>query len=118
MKTEILLNYEEIGYFAALCGIVSLLVFIIDFLIYKVQKKPSFLGIIYRSNNSFLLALLWILGAASVGIITHLIGILKINTQTVVAVGVSWPYVFSKIVKFTKNQLDEEDEQLEEEKNG
>jgi len=118
MKDEIVLSYQDIAYFALLCGIVSMLVFIIDFLIYKVKKKPSYLGIIYQGNNSFVLALLWFLGAASVGIITHLMGIIKINNQTIVAVGVSWPYVFSKIVKQSKSHWDEGDEQLEEETNG
>ncbi len=119
MKNEIVLNFEEIGYFAVLCGIVSLLAFLIDFLIYKVQKKPSFLGIIYLGNNSFLLAFLWFVGAAAVGVITHLIGILKINTQTIVTVGVDWPFVFAKIVKYTNQRAEEEeDEQVEEENNG
>ena len=111
---------SEIGYFALLCGVVSLLAFLIDFLIYKVQNKPSFLGIIYLGNNSFLLAFLWFIGAAFVGAITYLIGILKINTQTIVTVGISWPFVFAKIVKYTNQRAQEEEEEeiVEEESHG
>lgn len=119
MDGGIVLNIKEIGYFALLCGIVSLLAFLIDFLIYKVQNKPSFLGIIYLGNNSLLLALLWFFGAAAVGAITHLAGILKINTQTVVTVGISWPFVFAKIVKSANQKAEEEEEEsIEEESHG
>ena len=106
-----LIYKEELISFAISCSIISLICMLIDFMIHKTQKKESILGIVYKSSNFFIITISWLLGAFGVGYIVSLLGILQVSQQSVVMIGLLWPYAFTKIVSNLKDQIGLEDEE-------
>jgi len=105
-----LITQEKI-IFSGACGVVSLLAFIVDFMIYKTQGTQSRLGIVYKLANGFVLAFLWIIGASIVGYFSTMLGIFSPTPQSIITVGLSWPIIFIKIVNRSNQDAGTEEEE-------
>jgi len=97
-------QWVQIIEFGAGCGLMGFLVFLVDAISFKVGHSTSLLRITYRERNGFILLVLWTAGAALVGGIGTYIGIVQFTKSAVLAVGVGWPVLLSKIVQSNHEQ--------------
>lgn len=91
------LNNYEFWLFIFGCGLISILVKIVDHAIKingneTTQKIKSF-----TQNGSLLEWGLWFLSAAIVGFLGNLVGLFQASAQAAVMIGLGWPTVFAQL---------------------
>lgn len=110
---------ENILPFALGAAIVSILFLVVDYLYFSSQENnESMLGITYRGNNILLIIVTWFGGGFVVAYFATFIEIFDSSKQSMFALGLLWPYGFTKLVAGAKAHLlarDEAEEPLIEE---
>ncbi len=110
---------EKLLPFALGAAIVSILFLVVDYLYFSSQEnKESMLGITYRGNNIWLILVTWFGGGFVVAYFATLIEIFDNSKQSMFALGLLWPFGFTKLVAGAKAHLlggDEAEEPLIEE---
>lgn len=107
---EIITNPELLAFikFAAACSVSAILFYAVDLSANKLTNHESFLGIVYTKSTWWVSLLIWTLGAFSVGFLCAFSDFIKINRIGIITIGCSWPLIFSKLVKKSKNSLEPE----------
>lgn len=97
---------ETLIAFALGCAITSVAFLIIDYAYFFVQdRRKSLLDITYRKTNFFLILITWFSGAFVVGYFATFISIFETSRQSLVALGVLWPFALSKIIAGAKGHI-------------
>ena len=96
-------NLESSITFSFASIIIAVILIVADWCRYKIQPKKSFLGLKYEKPNMNQLA--YVLGAGIVGFLGLLMDILNYNIQTVLSVGLGWPYILIQIVKSNESEV-------------
>ena len=92
--------------FSIACIFIALILIAGDWCIYTIRQKKSFLGLEYEKLNKNQFA--YVLGAGIVGFLGILANILNNNIQTILSVGVGWPYILIQIVKSHESEIPEQ----------
>lgn len=103
--------------FALQCGFIGSLVLMIDGIVSYLNKtdNKSLLKIRYSRKNIFPIGVAWITGASVMGFLGSFLQ-LTANTPTAMGtIGISWPFIFSKMVGSLGEKEDEVDDNLLEE---
>lgn len=104
--------------FALQCGFIGSLVLIIDGIVSYLNKtdNKSLLKIRYSKNNIVPIGVAWITGASIMGFLGSFLQLIA-NTPTAIGtIGISWPFLFSKMVgSLGEEKKDSDDSTFEEE---
>ena len=98
MSTFEATNLPNLVLFASYCAFFGCLVFLIDLIACKLKNSDSLIGIVYKGNNSLVLLGLWTIGAGLMAFVGGYVEIFQLNKQTVIALGVAWPVILSRLV--------------------
>ena len=102
---------EKLIPFAVGAAITSLLVLFVDYLFFYCHKnRESLLGITYRGNNFFVIALTWFGGGLVVPYLCALFEIFDSSKQAMISLGILWPVAFTKLIEGSKSFLSYEDD--------
>jgi hypothetical protein len=107
-------NWGELLWFAAYCIAVGAVVFVVDWVVYKLKGTDSLLGIVYTGKNAFALLAMWSFGAGFMGLIGGYAEIIQLNRQAVIVLGVAWPVVLSKWVAAVSSKSAEKEPDAQE----
>lgn len=86
--------------FSVVCAVIALLVIVLDWILLSIQER-SLLDISYGSRNPWLILMGWAIASGIVGLFTKSLGIVQANLQGAIAVAISWPILFARIVEIT-----------------
>lgn len=92
-------QWAQLRDFSLLCGACACLVYVMDSAYCKLTRQKSLIGIIYNQTNWVVLLVLWTFGAAILGFVGAFGEFLQPTKQTVVAIGLAWPLLLTKILK-------------------
>ena len=98
--------------FAIGCAAVGLLVMLMDVAFY-ILKKGSLLDLRHSMKNTPTFAFAWAIGAAGIGWMSLMLNIFQITVTACVTVGLTWPYLFTKLLE--RVQSDTEIQQVTQE---
>lgn len=87
--------------------------FTLDLIACQLRGTDSLLGIVYKKGNAWALFLLWSIGAALMGLIGGYVEIFQLNRASVLAVGLAWPILLSKLVQKGGKAIDDSSENEE-----
>ena len=115
-----LLITSNVGHFkfAIQCGFIGFLVLIIDSIVSYLNKtdNKSLLKIRYSIKNIFPISLSWVIGASIMGFLGSFLQLTANTTTAMGTIGISWPFLFSKMVEsIGEKKLPSEEDAYEEE---
>ena len=91
------LNNLEFWFFIFGCGLISILVKIVDYAITIKEMEATEKIKIFTKTGSLLEWLLWFLSASIVGFLGNLVGLFQASAQAAVVIGLGWPTVYSQL---------------------
>ncbi len=91
------LNNYEFWLFIFGCGLISILVKIVDHAIKINGKETTEKVKSFTQNGPLLEWSLWFLSAAIVGFLGNLVGLFQASAQAAVMIGLGWPTVFAQL---------------------
>lgn len=104
--------------FAIQCGFIGFLVLVIDSIVSYLNKtdNKSLLKIRYSMKNIFPISISWVIGASVMGFLGSFLQLTANTTTAMGTIGISWPFLFSKMVEsIGEKKLPSEEDTYEEE---
>jgi hypothetical protein len=108
-------DWQGLLLFSFLCGLAAGAAFALDLAVCHLTGNKSLLNISYGKKNSFVLLLLWSLGAAILAFIGSFGEIIQTNKQTILVLAVAWPILFTKLLKQLPREIETTGDEEEEE---
>ncbi len=96
--------------FALGCAIIGVLTVVADLSFFLIREE-SLLGLRHGLRKTFLFVGAWALGALIIGYIGQIVNIFQVSLLACATVGISWPIIFTNILKKVEKVRETEDEQ-------
>ena len=104
-------NEDAVLVFIIACAIIGFMAVLLDLFV-VILKKKSVLELEHSFKTTFIFLIIWSLGAAAIGLLGQVANIFQASLSASIAVGFTWPLIFTKILEKLKDkEVAEEAEQ-------
>ncbi|PHR73008.1 MAG: hypothetical protein COA66_04210 [Arcobacter sp.] len=104
----ILENERAVLVFIIACAIIGFIAVLLDLCIF-ILKKESVLELEHSFKTTLVFLLMWSFGAAVIGLLGQMVNLFQVSLSASVAVGFTWPLLFTKIIKKLKEKEENEE---------